>query len=581
MPWIVHFSDSDDVDEPDSRPELAESSDVPAEPQTDSADHLPSRRSAYVPVSETQRRRRPGAGRPRGTTGTKYLREALKQQEQQEQQRLSSEQADTAVDPMAHARQYRWPRATSSESVTSPPWLAYVFGGISVVSSMFVQTFDGARRLGQRTKEHLARLQRLSKEFWAEAPPLAPLCVEAVMLRCSRKQIQEDRIALAGLVLVCLKVVWSSLLAWILQQLESKMLEGLMAMTYILADETQTKCRLEPLDSVRKLRRRGNVLAVMQRLIPQNRKPQVAKCLQLEYHIVLVVRGASTGGDWVTLHGELPIPLVSVDRCTSETMHTSIQHGTFLPGWAALAPHFPMFLRAMTTDGASYFRKYKAAHTRLHPESTPLDSERDVHNWNTTLGKSIKVLEQDLSGSIALCLAAMQPAGEASRLRDFLAEHINAAYQIFPEAPPPCSTHPDVVQFQKLLNRVFGSSPSDNKRKMVLQFHFNGGILQYMGPQLCRSSASTAVAQALLPAPIPVWRRSRWIKSMRPLRECTLLFCVGEPSVSAVQRWLGEKQRPSGLPGLPPGDQDDDSDPEADVEADVRGQNEKAFVRNS
>ena len=121
---------------------------------------------------------------------------------------------------------------------------------------------------------------------------------------------------------------------------------------------------------------------------------------------------------------------------------------------------------------------------------------------------------------------AVQPAGAAAEFRRCIAETIFERVDINELLRVPGPHHLAVVQLDHILDRLLGDSPSDTKRKMILKFHFNAGVLKRAGP-VDRRMLADVCAEAIFPCPYPVWKRARWMKTSRPIREITLLFTMG------------------------------------------------------
>ena len=179
-------------------------------------------------------------------------------------------------------------------------------------------------------------------------------------------------------------------------------MEGELCMAYVMGDETPTKCRLK--DPVAKSSESCSVLAALEeaylsKCSNKSGRPEVAKVFQVEYHVVFVVIGSVTSHNFAMIHGEIAVPLFSMDKVNAKTVHEAIERGTVIKGFMELAMKFKMFVRACTTDGAAYNKKYKRAFSQLFPQTTKFEHDCDIHTWNNTLGFAMKVLDHDVSGS--------------------------------------------------------------------------------------------------------------------------------------------------------------------------------------
>jgi hypothetical protein len=128
----------------------------------------------------------------------------------------------------------------------------------------------------------------------------------------------------------------------------------------------------------------------------------------------------------------------------------------------------------------------------------------------------------------------------ACEFRKALEAELLLQVEVFDSAVPLASHHADIVFRDLVLDRLLPrDDTSDAKRKAVLQHYFNAGFLRHIGPVTSKEDLAKACAEAILPAPIVVWRRSRWAKTSRPLREVGLIFAVGATvGQKAIHRWL-------------------------------------------
>jgi hypothetical protein len=169
-------------------------------------------------------------------------------------------------------------------------------------------------------------------------------------------------------------------------------------MAFTTGDETPTKCRLRGSKSHSSEHDVALESAYLKQCTGQRTRPEVAKVFQMEYHIVILVKGAATNDKFCLIHGELSVPLLTLDHVNAKTVHHAMERGTYIPGFLELCTHFDMTVRACTTDGAGYMKKYKRAFTTLHPNATKFELDCDIHTWNNCLGSAIKVLDYDVSG---------------------------------------------------------------------------------------------------------------------------------------------------------------------------------------
>jgi hypothetical protein len=154
-----------------------------------------------------------------------------------------------------------------------------------------------------------------------------------------------------------------------------------------------------------------------------------------------------------------------------------------------------------------------------------------------------------LQGCIALA-DAVSPAGSATAFRECIASYVEIRTEFIEDGLAYPADHPDILHRDAVLERLLGASPSDVKRKMILKFHFNAGFLKHSGPVLCKRSFAVVCAQAIFPAPYSLWKRSRWVKTTRPIREICLLFAIGSLGPYSIRKWLGSIDREPDLAAL-------------------------------
>jgi hypothetical protein len=388
-----------------------------------------------------------------------------------------------------------------------------------------------------RTETNRRKLVTLAKTLCRMPPRWSPSAVEALLLQQDRFRLNDSKIVLASLVYECSKLIWSSFIAWLRLQLAFGALQGLLAMQYVLGDETPTACKVRDPRSAKGSGREAIYAGLLDAAGPKRKRPDVAKVFQLACHVVFVVKGSATGNQWVMIHGEMAVPLATMDRVTAESVHAVVEGRLHIPGFNLLAEFFPLFLKGVTTDAAGYNKRYRKAFDRLYPECLKWENDCDIHTWNNALGASLSTLDTDISGCIAVAIA-LEPSGSTYDLRTCLALEIEAALEVYDGAVPPPDSNPEVARWHRVLEATLSESPSDLKRHFILKTNFNGGLLKHFAREPSKTAVSKLCSQAFLPAPVPLWKRSRWAKTLRPLREFSLLFSLGVVFEKALRRWL-------------------------------------------
>ncbi len=331
--------------------------------------------------------------------GSRILRRVLAGEAVASTPAASNEDGDgtSRQNQLALARERRW-ASRSSGLIADHGRLSVGLGLIAYLiapSQTYKLLIDCLhRRPSQRPKTFTVVKSVRSLIASSKTPPMwTPICIEAVMLKLSPRRAKNNQLALSCLIHHGIKLYWRAFLAWILTQLRSGSLHGLMLISYVIADETPTKCRVRPRVSAAPPQKRNRNLG------DNKPKKSTAKVLQIEYHIALLVRGSITQDSIVMIQGELPCPLMSLDHVTAQSLAEAIERATFVEGLKELAPFFDLFVRAATLDGAGYNRKYKRAFDKLFPEASKWEGECDIHTWNNVLGGSLRILDADVSGS--------------------------------------------------------------------------------------------------------------------------------------------------------------------------------------
>ena len=191
MPWHIQFRDSGSSSSGGSDagdevpPPLA-----PAVPDRDPTLTM----LRQQPLDETQRRRRPGGGRKKGSVGSRLLRLVAAQVAQVAG---PSVQTNVAKAKAAHARQARARQLQNKvKTAQANEQLSVPRGGIlsmahrcSAVSEMVLVAWRQQRRQRRpKVRSTLADAGRTASRIWSPLPRWASLTVEAMILRLGRRQ---------------------------------------------------------------------------------------------------------------------------------------------------------------------------------------------------------------------------------------------------------------------------------------------------------------------------------------------------------------------------------------------------------
>ena len=90
---------------------------------------------------------------------------------------------------------------------------------------------------------------------------------------------------------------------------------------------------------------------------------------------------------------------------------------------------------------------------------------------------------------------------------------------------------------KKLFDVLFSDCVQDQRRRLVLEFWLNGDLrsecVEHYGP--CDADQFLdAVVAAMVPAPIALFCRHRWLNSSETMRQVALLFSVHNSGAQAI-----------------------------------------------
>ena len=264
--------------------------------------------------------------------------------------------------------------------------------------------------------------------------------------------------------------------------------------------------------------------------------------LQTEFAVALLLR---INGKAVLVSGELPCTLQVMEACTGECLGEAVSRQTYLPVLQALRPHFPIVVDCTTTDSHPGNLRWLRSLAHAFPERPQLCLPCFIHRISSAQGRSLAVLDRDVSGCISLALS-MQPAGSVARLRSILADVIEEHMDVFLGAAEPSTARPDMVLKRQLWDTLLPDErPGSALRKEALGFWLNGTIaprLQHFGRANKRHIA-VAVAKAVLHCPLLLFPRHRWCTSLQTFCDAAVLFSIADGAVAtqAITRWLGRE----------------------------------------
>ena len=227
------------------------------------------------------------------------------------------------------------------------------------------------------------------------------------------------------------------------------------------------------------------------------------------------------------------MPLMSLSSGSAECILQGLRKGGGLPFLTALAPHFKLIVHGSTCDkAASNFRFWKAR-AQMDAAAVIFATFCRIHCLNTALGRSMNVatVATDVSGVVHLGLV-MGPVGVTAKLRKLLKEailkHLDAADLDISQ-----SELGDAEFCRWSMELLLpGPALADIRRRKILSHYL---VSCHPDKQfrlrrvVDKTNAAREIAEAVLPGPIPVLQRARWVKNCRPIREAALFFMFGRP----------------------------------------------------
>jgi hypothetical protein len=403
----------------------------------------------------------------------------------------------------------------------------------------------------QKSVENLTGLANLYLSPVAK-PTFMSATIEANILQSNRKTVSKDRLALGSLVYECSRILWVSLLKYILARLQNQEVTGLLLFPIAQFDSTPTQLNLHEFTQELDASPAGQ---------PDNALPdkddepaekerqakRTVSVVQAELQIAIVL--LQPDGKPIAICGELLCRLQAIESGNARTYRTTYECFVDLPILEELRPFFKLPIRGTTTDRDAALKLMFKAIRHARPEWGHLNMPCQIHDLTTGAKHASKVVDADVSGCVNLSLA-MRGAGSVKALRACFQKAIANHLDIYP-GPPPSDTsstfeHKEgVARKHKLFDLCLPDGDrSAELRKIRLSRFLNGLIsprLQFFG-RLDRETVSRRIAMELLPAAIKIFPRHRWLTSGKSFADSALLFGIGDDgdiAAEALSDWLG------------------------------------------
>jgi hypothetical protein len=194
--------------------------------------------------------------------------------------------------------------------------------------------------------------------------------VEAKLLGVSRYTMPLHLSTLAGAVMESSKCLLSTAFSHLSQKVRDGSFEPIAAYLSTCYDETPCSIRVEDLRPPLPDSKRAKVR--------NSRKPQVAKVLQTDAFLMLLLR--KTTGGFISFRIPVPCSLQVEDHSTAENLKRCIEDIWSCPGLSEFLALFPSIVHMSCHDRAASNMKYEACMLRdSAPHELRLDIHCDVH----------------------------------------------------------------------------------------------------------------------------------------------------------------------------------------------------------
>ena len=245
---------------------------------------------------------------------------------------------------------------------------------------------------------------------------------------------------------------------------------------------------------------------------------------------------------FVWCFGQVPAALYGLEKTTGRNTFLALRDTLeSLPAYKAASQHFPINLRHSCSD--RYTANFTAEEylSAEYPDATLMHLPCDVHKLYTCIKGMLRACERDVAGCLAFALAFGEP-GIVPRMRQALAKILFRLLEIVPHEKASGFAEQHRKHVLDLFCPVVGVSAArsklNRKRRFVLSYYLNGcwwedgGVTHHCGIGCCQSPEQTLkgfvvfVAWALVPTRCPIFPRSRWTRSDEAIDFVGLLAAV-------------------------------------------------------
>lgn len=245
---------------------------------------------------------------------------------------------------------------------------------------------------------------------------------------------------------------------------------------------------------------------------------------------------------FVWCFGQLPVTLYGLEKTSGRNTFLALRDALeSLPAYKAASQNFPISLRHSCSDRYSANFTAEEYLSSQYPDATLMHLPCDIHRLYTCIKGTLRACERDVAGTLAFALAFGEP-GIVPRMRQALAKILFRKLEIVPSERPSGFPEQHRKEVLDLFCPVAGVAPArsklNRKRRFVLDYYLNGcwwedcAVTHYCGTNCCSSPEQTLkgfavfVAWALVPTRCPIFPRSRWTHADESIDFVGLLAAV-------------------------------------------------------
>ena len=364
--------------------------------------------------------------------------------------------------------------------------------------------------------------------------PLMNIRAVADSADTSRQTVPRDFQRVSASLILCANQFWGLLLLKIGKCISDKLWDPIAFIKVRRYDETPTKLRVQ---------------------YEGASESATAKVYQSMFDLAALVYDSKTSR-YLLIHGNVPCPLMCVDRGTAETAASVQKHlERSVPELERVSRMFPLKISLPTTDRAPAMLLAEKILQRNDPTWIKCHMTCDVHRASQVQSAAMNLVPGHVSGLIAAALS-MHLAGSKATLRKLLYEIVDSRLQIKVGQPPEwIASHRT-----RLYDLLLGES-SDGKRKSspltllwrrhVLSFFLNGDItdlktVTFWSPfPISRSHYMQQFKHFAIPALVssvcPTFPRSRWHGGHLAVNWAALLQCHHGLLTPLLQKWANQQ----------------------------------------